>query len=261
MLTKDWGLGPSVAIYTVHSDVEQDIYEGRPTMDRVVTRERINARAKTRSEKTDETRCRILEESIKLFLEQGYDKTTVRQIILKAGILNGSLYNIYKSKDEIFIDIAGVAFSEASELMDEIIGPDAPPEKVLCFPACIQIYASFRSPRIAELLSVAHTKWEIFQSAMGFYKKWLEDKAHLWRGLTDEPGFDLKIIAFSGSMGSVLKTIAEEPVRMSEEECMRIMCAMELRTFGFDDSGVDGYVKSIVSALDSREIRIFDIEI
>ncbi len=251
----------SVAIYTVQSDRETEPCEGERTMDRVITRERINARTKTRSEKTDETRRRILEESIKLFIEQGYDKTTIRQIVLKSGILNGSLYNIYKSKDEIFIEIAGIAFREASNLMDEVIGPDAPPEKVLCFPACIQIYASFRSPRIAELLSVAHTRWEIFQSALGFYKRWLNDRAHLWEGLTEEPGFDLKLIAFSGSMGSVLKTIAEKPLGISELDCMKTMCSMELRTFGFDDSGVDGFVESIMSALDSRDIRICDIEL
>lgn len=261
MLTKDRGRKPSVAIYTVHHDGEQDVCERGPIMDRVVTRERINARAKTRSEKTDETRRRILEESIKLFIEQGYDKTTVRQIILKAGILNGSLYNIYKSKDEIFVDIAEVAFTEASALMEDVIGPEASPEDILCFPVCIQIYASFRSPRIAELLSIAHFKWEIFQSVLGFYKGWLNERSHLWEGLTDRPGFDLKLIAFSGSLGSVLKTIAEEPQRLSEADCMKVMCSMELGAFGFDDSGTDRFVESIIPALDSRKIRICDIEL
>lgn len=250
-----------MAIYTEESDGEQKICERGPTMDHIVTRERINARTKTRSEKTDETRRRILEESIKLFIDQGYDKTTVRQIILKAGILNGSLYNIYKSKDEIFVDIAEVAFAEASALMEDVIGPDASPEDILCFPVCIQIYASFRSPRIAELLSIAHFKWEIFQSVLGFYKGWLNDRSHLWEGLTDRPDFDLKLIAFSGSMGSVLKTIAEGPLQLSEAECMKVMCSIELSTFGFDSSGRDGFVESVISALDSRKIRICDIEI
>ncbi len=226
-----------------------------------IARERINARAKTRSEKTDEIKHRILEESLKLFIEQGYDKTTIRQIILKTGILNGSLYNIYKSKDEIFIDITQMAFKEASDLLDDVLGPDAPPEKVMCFPACIQIYASFRSPRIAELLSVAHTKWEIFQTALGFYKAWLNDRSHLWEGLTEKPGFELKLIAFSGSMGSVLKTIAKTPIPLSESECMKIMCSEELRAFGFDESRAEGFVDEIISALESRDISICGIEI
>lgn len=34
-----------------------------------------------RSEKTEGIRKRILEESVKLFLEQGYEKTTTRQIL------------------------------------------------------------------------------------------------------------------------------------------------------------------------------------
>ena len=51
-----------------------------------------------RSEKTEDMRRRILEESVKLFLEQGYEKTTTRQILQRVGILNGSLYNIYRAR-------------------------------------------------------------------------------------------------------------------------------------------------------------------
>ena len=43
--------------------------------------------------------------SVELFLENGYDRTTTRQILQRADILNGSLYNIYHGKEEIFADI------------------------------------------------------------------------------------------------------------------------------------------------------------
>ncbi len=234
---------------------------GEEEMEHSIARERLNARAKSRSEKTDETRHRILEESIKLFVEQGYEKTTTRQIVQKAGILNGSLYNIYKSKDEIFMDIAKITFKEAASLMDEVLGPNPSERQILCFPTCIQIYASFRSPRIAELLSVAHTKWDMFQYAISFYKDWMTDHSGSWEGLIDEPGFDLKLIAFSGSLGSVLKTIAEGAAPMSEMDCMRIMCSLELRTFGLDDDCPEESIRKIISGLESSVIEICNMKI
>ena len=47
------------------------------------------------------TKDRILEESLTLFAENGYDGTGVEQIAEKVGIKAPSLYNHFKSKDEI----------------------------------------------------------------------------------------------------------------------------------------------------------------
>ena len=66
-----------------------------------------------RAQRTENTRRRILDASIRLFMEQGYEKTTTRQILNEVGILNGSLYNIYKSKEDIFSDIVINALEEA----------------------------------------------------------------------------------------------------------------------------------------------------
>ncbi len=48
-----------------------------------------------------ETYSKILNTSRKLFIEQGYKKTTVRQIIKKADVTTGSFYHFFKNKDEV----------------------------------------------------------------------------------------------------------------------------------------------------------------
>ena len=53
----------------------------------------------------EESRKIILDAAIELFFTKGYENTTTRDIIMKAGILNGSLYNRFKSKDEILYTI------------------------------------------------------------------------------------------------------------------------------------------------------------
>ena len=52
-----------------------------------------------------ESRKKILDAAIELFFTKGYESTTTRDIIMKAGILNGSLYNRFKSKDEILYTV------------------------------------------------------------------------------------------------------------------------------------------------------------
>ena len=50
----------------------------------------------------EETREKILEESLKLFLEKGYEKTTVLDIIAKlGGMTRGAFYHHFKSKEAV----------------------------------------------------------------------------------------------------------------------------------------------------------------
>ena len=56
-------------------------------------------------EKREIARKHIMDASIELFYEKGYAQTTTRDIIAKAGILNGSLYNRFKNKDEILTSL------------------------------------------------------------------------------------------------------------------------------------------------------------
>jgi AcrR family transcriptional regulator len=47
----------------------------------------------------------ILEAALELFAEQGYDKTSIRQIAQKANISLGLLYNYFKSKEDLLKEI------------------------------------------------------------------------------------------------------------------------------------------------------------
>lgn len=46
----------------------------------------------------DEVRQRILAAAKELFVQQGYKKTTIRQIVEKSGVLTGSIYYFSRIK-------------------------------------------------------------------------------------------------------------------------------------------------------------------
>lgn len=50
----------------------------------------------------DEIQEKILQSSLELFLQHGFEKTSIEKIAKQAYISKSNLYNYFKSKDEIF---------------------------------------------------------------------------------------------------------------------------------------------------------------
>jgi AcrR family transcriptional regulator len=60
-----------------------------------------------RARKKRETTRRIAETSLKLFLENGYERTTLDAIAAASGIARRTFFKYYKSKDDILASLAG----------------------------------------------------------------------------------------------------------------------------------------------------------
>ena len=75
---------------------------------------------KTRKANREEVRKNIIKISRRLFLEQGYENTTVRQVLKKAHLSTGSLYHFFKNKEEILLCSLKDALLEISSLTDSI---------------------------------------------------------------------------------------------------------------------------------------------
>src|SRR5690554_6802530 len=62
-------------------------------------------------------REKILETSMALFQEQGYEKTSVSQIVKQAGMAQGTFYLYFKSKNALVSAIANKIFDEQLEII------------------------------------------------------------------------------------------------------------------------------------------------
>ena len=49
-----------------------------------------------------DVKTRVAEVARELFLSQGYNQTTIKQIVAASGVQTGSIYHFYKNKEEIF---------------------------------------------------------------------------------------------------------------------------------------------------------------
>lgn len=67
-------------------------------------------------------RARILEEAAKLFRHQGYAATTLRQIAEATGIMAGSIYYHFSSKEEILVEVMDAGIRTVAGAVEKKVG-------------------------------------------------------------------------------------------------------------------------------------------
>jgi len=72
---------------------------------------------------SDDRKGQLLEEAARLFGARGYDKTSMRDIAAAFGILPGSLYHHFGSKEELFIAVYSAGVSQFIDAVAKAVAP------------------------------------------------------------------------------------------------------------------------------------------
>lgn len=119
-----------------------------------------------RGEQSSERRDQILAIAARLIAKQGYSATTVRDIADEAGILSGSLYHHFPSKEAILQEILRSFLDGLLARFEQVVAADAAPRETL-----------------DRLIEHAFATIETQPDAVGLYQNELSF-------LTGEPGFE-----------------------------------------------------------------------
>ena len=71
------------------------------------------------------TRERVLAAAEELFAEQGYDATSVQQVVTRAGVTKGALYHYFAAKEDLLFEIYHSLFAEQMAGLQRIIAQRA----------------------------------------------------------------------------------------------------------------------------------------
>lgn len=74
---------------------------------------------------------RLLAVATRLFAEQGFDRTSVQEIVETAGVTKGALYHYFGSKDDLLHEIYARLLRLQQERLDHFAALDAPVERRL----------------------------------------------------------------------------------------------------------------------------------
>ena len=103
---------------------------------------------------------RILTVCVKLFLEQGYKKTTVAEIVQKADVSNSSFQNIFRAKDGVLTELVQFMFSNQFAMARLHTGSTLPPVYVYAVETAIQMTLTELNENLREIYIEAYTQHE-----------------------------------------------------------------------------------------------------
>ena len=103
---------------------------------------------------------RILTVCVKLFLEQGYKKTTVAQIVQQASVSNSIFQNIFRAKDGVLTELVKFMFSNQFAMARSTAGEQLPPVYVYAVETAIQMTLTELNENLREIYIEAYTQKE-----------------------------------------------------------------------------------------------------
>jgi AcrR family transcriptional regulator len=123
----------------------------------------------------------LLEIAANLFANQGYQATTVRDIASAAGILSGSIYHHFASKQEMLEELLTRCFDETIREYQAVASADLPPAEALTelIKATLRISLVHRAP----VLVWNNERQYLESSGLGraaFISKWEHEAEQLW---------------------------------------------------------------------------------
>ena len=101
---------------------------------------------------------RILTVCVKLFLEQGYKKTTVAQIVQQASVSNSIFQNIFRAKDGVLTELVEFMFSNQFAMARSTTGAQLPPVYVYAVETAIQMTLTELNENLREIYIEAYTQ-------------------------------------------------------------------------------------------------------
>ena len=103
---------------------------------------------------------RILTVCVKLFLEKGYRKTTLAEIIEKAEVSCSTFQNIFRAKDGVLTELVKFMFSNQFTTARSVAGKKLPPAYVYAIETAIQLTLTEMNENLREIYIEAYTQRE-----------------------------------------------------------------------------------------------------
>ncbi|MGD0168896.1 MAG: helix-turn-helix domain-containing protein [Smithella sp.] len=116
-----------------------------------------------RIEKSNNIKNKIIEVTRRLFVEQGYQKTTIRQIIEEAGINTGTLYHFFRDKEDIFLRGSEQTDIELVALVESLTKNEKDYVLKYAVYMALEFKMVEKSDKIAELYLESYSSWRMTQ--------------------------------------------------------------------------------------------------
>ena len=194
---------------------------------------------------------RILTVCVRLFLEKGYKRSTLAEIIKKADVSYSTFQNIFRAKDGVLTELVEFMFSNQFAMARDEAGAKLPPVYVYAVETAIQMTLTELNENLREIYIEAYTEKEASEYILretakelhGIFGSYLPDA-------TERDFYDMEIGSASIMRGYMAHPCDEE---LTLEKKLRLFLTMSLRAYNVPKEETEQAIR-FVEGLDIRTI-------
>ncbi len=194
---------------------------------------------------------RILTVCVRLFLEKGYKRSTLAEIIKKADVSYSTFQNIFRAKDGVLTELVEFMFSNQFAMARDETGAKLPPVYVYAVETAIQMTLTELNENLREIYIEAYTEKDASEYILretakelhGIFGSYLPDA-------TERDFYNMEIGSASIMRGYMAHPCDEE---LTLEKKLRLFLTMSLRAYNVPKEEVEQVIR-FVEGLDIRAI-------
>lgn len=194
---------------------------------------------------------RILTVCVRLFLEKGYKRSTLAEIIKKADVSYSTFQNIFRAKDGVLTELVEFMFSNQFAMARDEAGAKLPPVYVYAVETAIQMTLTELNENLREIYIEAYTEKEASEYILRETAKELQSIfASYLPDATERDFYNMEIGSASIMRGYMAHPCDEE---LTLEKKLRLFLTMSLRAYNVPKEEVEQVIR-FVEGLDIRAI-------
>ena len=192
---------------------------------------------------------RILTVCVRLFLEKGYRRTTLAEIIEKADVSYSTFQNIFRAKDGVLTELVAFMFSNQFAMARSTAGTQLPPIYVYAVETAIQMTLTELNENLREIYIEAYTQKEASDYIFRETAKELYQIFSPYQPELTEQDFYFMEIGSAGIMRGFMAHPCDEALTL--EKKLRTFLTMSLRSYHVPEDEI----KKAVDFIGGMDIR------
>ena len=192
---------------------------------------------------------RILTVCVRLFLEKGYRRTTLAEIIEKAEVSYSTFQNIFRAKDGVLTELVEFMFSNQFAMARSTAGTQLPPIYVYAVETAIQMTLTELNENLREIYIEAYTQKEASDYIFRETAKELYQIFSPYQPELTEQDFYFMEIGSAGIMRGFMAHPCDEALTL--EKKLRTFLTMSLRSYHVPEDEI----KKAVDFIGGMDIR------
>ena len=197
------------------------------------------------------TKERILSVCVKLFLEHGYKKTTVSDIVQKANVSNSSFQHFFRAKDGVLTELVRFMFENQFNMARSVTDSSMSPVYVYAVETAIQITLTELNENLREIYLEAYTHEEALDFIQQATAKVLYHIFGPYQPDLTERDFYILELGTSGLMRGYMAHPCDKELTL--EQKLHSFLASSLRVYRMPEAEVQKILTYVIS-LDIRAI-------